>query len=61
MRWNEDVDTLQCQVIICEAGAFFTGFRVVEFAVPKGATNGSEADDFFCVRVHVNDYHWKEE
>ena len=38
--WNEDVDTLQVQGIICGSVTLRMGFHIVEFAVPKCATDG---------------------
>ena len=60
-RWNKGVDALQGQGIICESGACRTEFHVVDFAVPRGATDGSEAENIFCGIVHVNDHPRKEE
>ena len=61
MRWNKGVDALQGQGIIYELGACRTGFYIVDFAVTKGATDGSEADNVVRGRVHVGDHPRKEE
>ena len=52
---------LQGQVILCESGAFCTGFLIVDFFVPKGVTNGSEADNAVRGRFHINDHCRNEE
>ena len=60
LRWNKGIDALQGQAVICESGAFCTVLLIVEFAVPKGVTNGSEADDVDRGRFHINDHFRKE-
>ena len=50
----EDINSVKGQGIIGESGAGRTCFRVIEFEVPQGATDESEADNVVCVGVHID-------
>ena len=56
LGWEKDVDTLEGQGVLGEAGAVWTGFRVIKLAVSEGTANGAEAYDVVGDGVHANNY-----
>ena len=52
----EDINSVKGQGIIGESGAGRTCFRVIEFEVPQGATDGSEADNIVYGGFHIDNH-----
>ena len=61
MSEDEDIKAIKVQGILGEVGAGLTEFRVIKFAVPQGATDGSEADIVVCGGVHTDNHCGEEE
>ena len=61
MSQNEDINAIKGQVILGEAGAIRTGFRIIDFTVPQGATDGLEADNVVYGGVHIDNHCGEEE
>ena len=53
---DQDVDALKGTGVLGEAGASWTGFRVIELAFLEGASNEAEADDVVGGGFHVDDH-----
>ena len=58
---DEDIKTVKGQGILGELGDGRTWFRIIKFAVPQGATDGSEADIVVCGGVHTDNHCGEEE
>ena len=58
---DEDINDIKGQGILSESGAGQMGFRIIKFAVPQGANNGSEAENIVCGGVYTNDHCGEEE
>ena len=58
---DKDIKDVKGQRILGDLGAGKTRFRVIDFLVPQGATDGLEADNVVYGGVHIDNHCGEEE